>query len=161
MRVLGIDPGYGRMGVALVETRSTKSEARNGEPVLLHSDCLETSAGEFDERLGELMARLETLTKLWKPDRLALERLFFNTNQKTAMRVAEVRGAVIALSQRLGLETREYTPQEVKVAVTGYGKAAKKDVASMLKKLLGVKKVVKHDDEYDAMAVALTSIVSR
>jgi len=127
---------------------------------LLHSDCLETSAGEFDERLGELMARLETLTKLWKPDRLALERLFFNKNQKTAMRVAEVRGAVIAMAQRLELPTREYSPQEIKVAVTGYGKAAKRDVASMLKKLLGVKKTVKHDDEYDAMAVALTSIVS-
>ena len=77
------------------------------------------------------------------------------------MRVAEVRGAVIALAQRLAKPVRDYTPLQVKVAVTGYGKAAKKDVASMLKKLLTVSKSVRHDDEYDAMAVALTSIVSR
>src|SRR3989344_503998 len=158
MRVLGIDPGYGRMGVALLETRSTKSETRNGEPVLVHSECLETAAGEFDERLGELMARLETLTKLWKPDRLALERLFFNKNQKTAMRVAEVRGAVIALSQRLAIPVRDYTPLQVKVAVTGYGRASKTQVAQMLRKLLTFKKAIKHDDEYDAIAVALTDL---
>ena len=147
--------------MALLEAGGWRLEAGDTEPKLIHSDCLQTSAGEFDERLGELMARLETLTKLWKPDRLALERLFLYKNQKTAMRVAEVRGAVIALAQRLAIPVRDYTPLQVKVAVTGYGKAAKKDVASMLKKLLTVSKSVRHDDEYDAMAVALTSIVSR
>ncbi|MEK7535975.1 MAG: crossover junction endodeoxyribonuclease RuvC [Patescibacteria group bacterium] len=155
MRVMGIDPGFGRMGVAVLELVSGR------EPRLLFSTCLETyKSSSFASRLGDLMKNVRELTNKWTPDSVALEKLYFNKNVKTAMQVAEVRGALIGLLQELGKEVREYSPQAVKFAVTGSGNASKNSVIVMISKLIKLQKEIKHDDEYDAIAIAITDIHS-
>lgn len=152
MRVIGIDPGYGRCGVAIVEKE-------NGKERWIYSDCIETFAKDgFVERLAQVVAECELLIRTHKPDALAMERLFFNSNQKTAMQVAEVRGAILHAAVSAGIPSFEYTPGQVKSATTGYGKADKKQVTAMLHMLLGIEKQIKHDDEYDAIAVGLTHL---
>ncbi len=152
MRVIGIDPGYGRCGVAIVEKE-------NGKERWIYSDCIETFAKDgFVERLAQVVAECELLIRTHKPDALAMERLFFNSNQKTAMQVAEVRGAILHAAVSAGIPSFEYTPGQVKSATTGYGKADKKQVTAMLHMLLGIEKKIQHDDEYDAIAVGLTHL---
>lgn len=152
MRVLAIDPGYGRCGVALLEKV-------DGKAVWIYSDCIETSAKDaFPERLAAVASACAILVKKHKPDALAMERLFFNSNQKTAMHVAEVRGAILHVAATAELPSFEYTPGQVKSATTGYGKADKKQVTSMLHMLLKIEKEVQHDDEYDAIAVGVTHL---
>lgn len=150
MKIMGIDPGYERLGVALIE-KSARGER------LLHSECFRTKGSRsFPDRLKEIGLRLGTLIKEWKPDRLALETLFFSNNQKTAMAVSGVRGVILYESARAGLPIFEYSPQEIKVAVGGHGKSDKKDMARMVARLIRIEKEIKHDDEYDAIAAALT-----
>lgn len=152
MKVLAIDPGYGRCGVAVVE----KSD---GKEVLLYSDCIETSAhSEFPERLGEIVAACARLIKTHAPDSIALEKLYLTRNQKTAMRVAEVRGALIALAAQSGVRVFEYTPGQVKSAAAGWGRADKTQVMKMLHALITIKKPIKRDDEYDAIAIGVTHL---
>lgn len=132
-----------------------------GRDHLLYSTCLSTpKSNSFAERLGYLDKELEAIVKEWRPSSAGIERLFFTTNQKTAMQVAEVRGMVLALLARKGIHCDEYTPGQVKAAVTGNGKADKKAVGSMLALLLPGLKMGKHDDEADAIAVALTHLAS-
>lgn len=151
MRILGIDPGYERMGVAVIEKERGRAER------LLWSDCLRTSARlDFLERLHSLGAEIESAITRWKPDAMALETLFFAKNQKTASAVAEVRGMLLYIAGCHGLAVHQFTPLQVKVATTGYGKAGKEQVAAMIRALLRPKKSPKLDDEYDAIAVALT-----
>ena len=110
LRVLAIDPGYGRCGVAVVEKKS-------GKETLTYSACIETSAkADFPERLLHIVGECERLMKKYRPNAVALERLFMTKNQKTAMRVAEVRGALISAAASAGLSVFEYTPGEVKSA---------------------------------------------
>ena len=152
MRVIAIDPGYGRCGVAIVE----KSD---GKEQWLYSDCIETSAKDvFTERMAQVVAECERLIQIHTPEALAMERLFFNSNQKTAMQVAEVRGALRQMATTAGIPSFEYTPAQIKSATTGSGRADKKQVASMLHILLKIEKPVRHDDEYDAIAVGLTHL---
>ena len=152
--VLGIDPGYERLGVALLSDE-------NGRQRIIHSDCVQTDASlPFPERLARLHEVIEELLDRHTPQALALERLFFNKNQKTAMGVAEVRGMLLALGAGRGIPIFEYTPGQVKVAVTGHGASEKAQVAGMLQRLLSIEKLPRFDDEYDAIAVALTCLVS-
>lgn len=152
MRVLAIDPGYGRCGVAIVEKRG-------GKELLLYSDCIETAATlEFNERLSTVVRECERLALAHAPQCVALESLFFSKNQKTAMRVAEVRGALISLATSLGLPVHEYNPGEIKSAVAGSGRADKTAVTKMLHLLVTIEKRVRHDDEYDAIAIGLTHL---
>ena len=152
--VLGIDPGYERLGVALLADE-------NGHQHIIHSDCVQTDASlPFPERLARLHEAIEELIDRHAPQALALERLFFNKNQKTAMGVAEVRGMLLALGAGRGMPIFEYTPGQVKVAVTGHGASEKAQVAGMLRRLLSIEKLPRFDDEYDAIAVALTCLVS-
>jgi crossover junction endodeoxyribonuclease RuvC len=154
MRVLGIDPGYDRLGVAVMERQ-------NGKDVLLHSDCIVTDkALPFETRLNSVGAAVEGLIAAWAPHALALERLFFSSNQRTAMRVAEVRGAMLYLAERHACRVCEYTPQEVKVAITGYGKSDKDQVTRMVMRLVPNARKGALDDEYDAIAVAATCLAS-
>lgn len=153
MKVLAIDPGYGRCGVAVVEKNG------GGKEVLLYSACIETPAkSEFAERLAIVAKECARLIKMHSPDCMALEKLYFQTNQKTAMRVAEVRGALINTAQGAGIEVFEYTPGEVKSAASGNGSADKKAVARMLHALMKIEKEIQHDDEYDAIAIAVTHL---
>ncbi|MBI4080105.1 crossover junction endodeoxyribonuclease RuvC [Candidatus Kaiserbacteria bacterium] len=150
MRVLAIDPGYGRCGVAVVEKE-------DGKERLLYSACTETPASsEFPERLAVVVAACTELLEKYSPDALALEKLYVTRNQKTAMRVSEVRGALIAAATQRHVPVFEYTPSEVKAAVSGFGAADKRAVIKMLHALVKIERQIKHDDEYDAIAIAVT-----
>ncbi|MDR3570733.1 MAG: crossover junction endodeoxyribonuclease RuvC [Candidatus Pacebacteria bacterium] len=152
MRVLGIDPGYGRCGMAVIERD-------NGKDTLLFSECVETKAAdEFVFRLSEVTRRCALLITKYEPDCFAIEKLFFNTNQKTAMRVAEARGALIECASSHGVEVFEYTPAQIKNATSGFGRADKKQIAAMIHLLIKIEKTIKHDDEYDAIAVAIAHL---
>lgn len=152
MRILGIDPGYDRIGIAVVEKQ-------NQHEAVLFSDCFLASAKlEFGERLLSVGDQVEKIIKKWKPEVLAIEKLFFTNNQKTAIKVAEVRGIIIYLAQKHSLEVREYTPQEIKMSVSGYGNADKKQVADMVCRLVKLDKKPKYDDECDAIAAGLTCL---
>ena len=156
MRVLGIDPGYERLGVAIIERKNNKDS-------VLFSVCLQTSSKlKLDKRIFELGVSIEDIIKKWNPEFLAIEKLFFTTNQKTVMGVSETKGAITFLGNRAGLKICEYTPLQIKIATTGYGKATKEQVIYMVTKMVSLdpSKKIKHDDEYDAIAVALTCLVS-
>ncbi|HTR18524.1 MAG TPA: crossover junction endodeoxyribonuclease RuvC [Candidatus Paceibacterota bacterium] len=152
MKVLGIDPGYGRCGMAVVERQ-------DGKDVLLYSGCVETAASdEFPFRLSAIVAACEELIAEHAPAALSIEKLYFNANQKTAMRVAEARGAIISCAAGRGVDVFEYTPAQVKSAVASSGTADKKQVATMLHLLVKIDKDIRRDDEYDAIAIALAHL---
>ncbi len=152
MRVLGIDPGYGRCGVAVVERTGNKE-------VLVFSDCIETSPDdEFSDRLAAVADACARLMREYAPDAVAIEKLYFNTNQKTAMRVAEVRGALLNTAALAGIIVFEYTPGQIKSAAAGSGNADKTAVIRMMHILLKIDKKIKHDDEYDAIAIGITHL---
>lgn len=152
MRVLAIDPGYGRCGVAVLDKNG-------GKETWVYSDCIETSSkAPFEERLTHVADECERLITKFKPDALAMEKLFFNSNQKTAMQVAEVRGAILHAAASAGIPIAEYTPGQIKSATTGFGKADKKQITQMLHMLLKIEKEVTLDDEYDAIAVGITHL---
>ncbi len=162
MRIIGIDPGYDRLGIAIVEKKTSKEKE-----VLIHSECFVTSPKEaIYDRLMKVGERVRQLIKEHAPDTLAMETLFITKNQKTAMHVSEARG-IIAYEARLNnLPIFEYSPPQIKVAVTGHGKSDKEQIIKMIPLLLKLPEqttkgaVIKkrHDDEYDAIAVALTCI---
>ncbi|MFA5095518.1 MAG: crossover junction endodeoxyribonuclease RuvC [Candidatus Paceibacterota bacterium] len=153
MRILGIDPGYERLGVAILE----KNKGNKKEKVLF-SECFKTSANlEFSKRLFLIGKEIKNIIKKFKPEVLAIETLFLTTNQKTVMRVAEVRGAVIYEASSNGLKIFEASPPQIKIATTGYGKANKEQVMKMVKILVEIDNKKKSDDELDAIAIALTA----
>lgn len=152
MKVLAIDPGYGRCGVAVVEKK-------HGRERLLYSDCIETAGSDaFPERLAAVTAHCVRLLDEHAPDCMALEKLFFAKNQKTAMHVAEVRGALIQIAAERDIPVFEYGPGEVKSATAGSGKADKQQMATMLRMLVKIEKPIRHDDEYDAIAIGITHL---
>ena len=154
MRVLAFDPGYERLGVAVLEKQ-------NGKEILLHSECIRTSAkSDFSTRLKELGKAAETLIKKWKPDAVALEEVFFEKNAKTAMQIAEVRGALMYIAASKNLMVYHYTPGEVKIAITGYGRSDKSAIAAMVPKLIALPVRRRLDDELDAIAVGITCLAS-
>lgn len=153
MRVLAIDPGFERLGIAILEGDASL-------PAIHYSDCFRTSPKDpFEKRLGHIGKELVFVIKKYKPEALAIETLFFTTNQKTAMRVAEVRGAVIYLAASNNLPVFEYTPLQIKIAVTGYGRADKEQVIAMVMRITSMKKKAL-DDEYDAIALGITHLAS-
>lgn len=157
MKVLAIDPGYGRCGMAIVEKDG--GPGRSGKEKWIYSVCIETpKAADFTERLLAVTGAARALLAEHKPDCVALEKLFFQKNQKTAMRVAEVRGALIECATQFGVPVHEYTPGQVKSAAAGFGAADKAAVARMLHALIKIEKKIQHDDEYDAIAIAVTHL---
>lgn len=154
MRVLGIDPGYDRLGIAILE-------GDRSHQTVVHSECFETARGdEFPERLHAALSRVKQIIAEFTPDEVALETLFFSKNQKTAMRVAEMRGGLLFVAKDMGCAITEYAPQQIKSAVSGNGRGTKGDIAAMLHRLLTIPEKKMLDDEYDAIAVALTHLVS-
>lgn len=151
MKVMSIDPGYERLGISILEKEKGKKE------ICLYSETFKTSAKlEFKERLLLIGLKIEGVIKKYSPNYLAIEKVFFNSNQKTATNVSEVRGVIIFLSLKNKLKVYEYTPLEIKLAVGGHGRADKKQVIFMTKQLIEIKKDIKYDDEYDAIATGLT-----
>ncbi|MEI6864018.1 MAG: crossover junction endodeoxyribonuclease RuvC [Candidatus Adlerbacteria bacterium] len=153
-RVLAFDPGFERLGVAVVEKVQGKEQ-------LIHSDCIRTSASlPFAERLLILGRAAEELITQWGPGCAALENVFFEKNAKTAMDVAAVRGLLLYLAAEAGLVVYEYTPLQVKVAITGYGQSDKSAVGMMVPRLVSLPAKKRLDDEIDAIAIGLTCLAS-
>lgn len=153
MRILGIDPGYERLGVAILE--KNKNDQKE---CVLFSECFKTSTRlEFSERLNLIGEEVKKIIKEYKPEILSIETLFLNTNHKTVMCVAEARGVIIYEASRAGLKIFEASPPQIKIATTGYGKASKAEIIKMVKMLVEIDKLKKSDDELDAIAIALTA----
>lgn len=154
MKILGIDPGLGRAGWAIVE--------ENGGSVSAAAfGCIETEKnGKEDSRLKKIKEEISEIINRYNPHVLAIEKLFFNKNVKTALSVGQARGVIILCASEKGLIVEEYTPLQVKIAVTGYGRADKNQIGSMVKSFFGLKSVPKPDDVSDALAVALTHAAS-
>jgi crossover junction endodeoxyribonuclease RuvC len=149
MRVLGVDPGVARTGVAVVD-------GAPGALRLIHAECLETEPGPVDaERLAALFSALELLVAAHRPSAAAVEQLFFASNRRSAMRVGQARGVVLCALARAGVSVAEYTPLQVKEAVAGWGGAGKAQVSRMTRALLEVDDIPGSDDVTDACAVAV------
>jgi len=153
MRILGVDPGFERLGVAVLE------KLPRGKEVVLFSECFKTSPKlEFSERLNLIGEEIKKIIKKYRPKVLAIETLFLTTNQKTVMRVAETRGVVIYEAARAGLKIFEASPPQIKIATTGYGKADKTQINKMVKILVKIDNQKSSDDELDAIAISLTAL---
>lgn len=149
MLILGIDPGYAIVGFGLVESHGTRQK-------LIACGAINTSAGvRLSARLWQIANDLEELIAQFKPDAMAIEELFFNNNVTTGIGVAQARGVILMTAEKLGIPIYEYNPSQVKQAVVGYGKAEKRQVMDMTKRLLGLSAVPKPDDAADAVAIAL------
>ena len=149
MLVLGIDPGYAIVGFGLVE-------AGEPRPRLISCGAINTPVGDrMSLRLLQISKDLELLITRFKPDVMAIEELFFNQNVTTGIGVAQARGVIIMTAEKMGIPIYEYSPSQVKQAVVGYGKAEKRQVMEMTKRLLGLASVPKPDDAADAVAIAL------
>lgn len=152
MRVLAIDPGYDRLGVAVLE------HIPNGEQ-LIFSTCIETDRSlPLPDRLHTIGNEFEKILCKHEPDMVGIENLFFNNNQKTAIGVAQARGIILYLSKKYGKRVYEFGPQEIKIAVTGYGKSDKSAVIDMVTRLIPNTPKNAHDDEFDAIAVGITCL---
>ncbi len=151
IRILGIDPGFDRVGVSILDKQGTQEE-------LVFSCCITTSSKDlFAERLLVLGKELEEIVRTYKPNHASIETLFVTKNQKTAMLVAGARGVILYICQKCGVDIFEYSPPQVKLAITGFGKSEKKEVAFMVTKILNLPPSKKRfDDEVDAIALALT-----
>jgi len=150
MLTLGIDPGVATTGFGLVRQLGDK---------LIHVDCgciITTPKDSSQQRLAKIYAEMKKLIQLHKPQSIAVERLYFGENSKTAM----ARGIVMLAAAEAKVHLSEYTPLEVKMAITGYGKADKKQIQQMIKLLLKLPEVPKPDDAADALAIAITHLHS-
>ena len=149
MVILGIDPGVATVGFGVIsETGGVPKPKRYG--------VISTSAGmRLALRLKQINDDVSELIQTFKPDAIAVEELFFNTNQKTAVAVAHGRAAIILAGEKHGIPMFEYTPLQVKKAVVGYGRATKPQVMDMVKRLLKLEQIPKPDDAADALAIAI------
>ena len=154
MTVLGIDPGIATVGFGVVN-------GERGKITPVKYGAIRTDAGlALHTRLLSIAEDMDSLISIFKPDAVAVEELFFNTNVKTAISVAHGRGVILLTATRLGIPIYEYTPLQVKQAVVGYGRAEKKQVMELTRMLLGMNKIPKPDDAADALAIAICHIHS-
>jgi crossover junction endodeoxyribonuclease RuvC len=153
--ILGIDPGYGRTGYGVIATEGSR---------IKYLDCgvIETDAKSlFSERLMAINRELKKIIKKYKPDLVSVEELFFYKNVTTAVKVGQARGVIILTAGLEKVPVVEYTPLQVKQAISGYGKAEKKQIQQMVKVFLGMREVPKPDDAADALAIAICAANSR
>lgn len=152
MIILGIDPGTATTGFGLIKTSSKKV-------TLIDFGCIKTPSGEeMPKRLLQLRRELKRLVKEFKPQEMIIERLFFNTNAKTAMTVGQARGVVMLVAAETKVPIFEYTALEAKLELTGYGRSDKKEVEKAVKKHLRIRRKIKPDDAADALAVAICHV---
>lgn len=155
MRILGIDPGTGILGFGVVDVRGGKER-------LVDAGVIRTPVHEDDAvRLETIYDELQDIISQTKPTHMAVEKLFFARNVTTAITVAQARGVVLLAGKQAGLEIFEYTPLQIKMAITGYGRADKKQIQEMVRLHLGLTEAPKPDDCADALAAALTHAQSR
>lgn len=149
MRIIGIDPGYAIVGFGIIEYD-------NGKFKTVDYGAITTPAGiDFNRRLEIIYADMCRILDAYKPESLAIEKLYFQNNQKTAIDVAEARGVILLSAIQRNILIREYTPLEVKKSITGYGQAVKKQVQEMTKRVLHLPAIPKPDDTADALAIAV------
>ncbi len=154
MTILGIDPGFAIVGFSLLE--GTRGNAR-----LVRCGVITTPAGvPLPRRLLQISQDMDELVSTWRPDAMAVEELFFTNNVTTGIGVAQARGVILAAAAQYDVPVYEYSPSQVKMAVAGYGRAEKKQVMDMTRRLLQLKDVPKPDDAADAVAVALCHLRS-
>ena len=154
MRVLGIDPGIGRLGWGIVDVDGGKLTARD-------YGCIETEPNsDTSERLLIISHEISKIFKKYRPDVMAIEELFFGANSKTALVVGQARGVVFLVSAQNKIPISIYTPLQVKMALTGYGRADKNQISQMVKIVLKLEKIPKLDDTSDALAVAVSHALS-
>lgn len=144
-RVMGIDPGYDRLGFGVIEAEKA-----------LAYGVITTPKGKIEDRLKEIAEDLRALFAKYQPELLVIEDLFFSKNVTTGLKVAQVRGVVMMLAADAGMRIVEVKPNEVKLAMTGYGKADKKQIQEMVKAVFRLKAVPQPDDAADALAIAWT-----
>lgn len=150
MRILGIDPGTGILGFGVIDVIK-------GKPTLVDAGVIRTSSKEGDaERLQTIFEELTSIIAETKPTEMSVEKLFFAQNVTTAMTVSQARGVVLLAGKQAGLNIHEYTPLQIKQALTGYGRAEKKQIQEMVRVILQLKEVPKPDDCADALAAAIT-----
>lgn len=149
MRILGIDPGYAIVGYGVLEFDNTRFKVINYGAITTESDT------PFDKRLSEIYDDMCRVLDMFKPDCMSIEKLYFNTNITTGIDVAQARGVTMLAAVQRGVPIYEYTPLQVKVAVTGYGRAEKQQMQEMTKNILHLKEVPKPDDTADALAIAI------
>ena len=149
MIILGIDPGLAIVGWGIIE-----SERGNVRPIA-YGAITTPAHTNIESRLLMIQNDLETIINKYRPDEMAVEELFFNTNITTGIAVAEARGVIICTAHKLGVKINEYTPLQVKQAVVGYGKAEKRQVIAMVTSILKLQKAPKPDDTADAIAIAI------
>jgi crossover junction endodeoxyribonuclease RuvC len=149
MRILGIDPGYAIVGYGVVDYAKNRFSVKGFGAITTKANT------PFPERLSVIYNDMCEIIEKYKPDRLSIEKLYFNTNSTTAIDVAQARGVIVLAAKHKGVEIFEYTPLQVKQAVTGYGRAEKHQVMEMVKNLLCLKAVPKPDDTADALAIAI------
>ena len=148
-RILGIDPGTGRLGFGLIEVTARK-------PMLVDAGVITTPPNsEESDRLFTIFHEMTAIIDEMRPDEMAVEKLFFAQNVTTALNVAQARGVILLTGKQAGLSLAEYTPLQIKMALTGYGRASKQQIQEMVRVLLGLQTVPKPDDCADALAVAL------
>jgi crossover junction endodeoxyribonuclease RuvC len=154
MRILGIDPGTGILGFGVIDVEG-------GKTVMVDAGVIRTPVKEDDAvRLQTIYEELTDIITQNKPTIMSVEKLFFSQNVTTAMSVSQARGIVLLCGQQVGMEIHEYTPQQIKQALTGYGKADKKQIQEMVRVILQLKEVPKPDDCADALAAAITHSMS-
>lgn len=149
MRILGIDPGYAIMGYGILDYKGNKFT-----PVTYGSITTEAHTPDA-ERLAILYDELTKIIEEYQPEEASIEKLFYNTNATTAIMVGEARGVAMLACEKHGVVISEYTPLEIKSALTGYGKADKKQVQTMVKMILNLAEIPKPDDTADAIAAAI------
>lgn len=156
MRILGIDPGTGIMGFGVVDVSATTDSTFK----LVDAGVITTPAHtDHAERLEDIFDSLTSIIEATKPDICSIEKLFFTNNITTAMSVAEARGVALLVARQHSMQIFEYTPQQIKQTLTGYGRADKKQVQEMVRVQLGLKEVPKPDDCADALAAAITHAI--
>lgn len=149
IRVISLDPGYDRLGIAVIERKIGEKEK------VIFSDCIQTSKDDsFISRLAQVVDAFKKAILAYTPKYFAIETLFFSSNQKTAMRVAEVRGALLYCAKDSGLQILEINPMQIKQSITGDGRSDKAQMIKMIQLITGLQKKAK-DDEYDAIATGL------
>ena len=152
MRVIGVDPGYDRLGIAVLERT-------DGNESVLYSTCIETDQTDsLSERIYTAGTVFTELMHTYEPTIIGIETLFFNKNVKTAIAVAQARGALLYLGRQAGCTIQEFSPQAIKLAVTGHGQSDKAAVTMMVKRLVRNVPPQALDDEYDAIAVGVTTL---
>ncbi len=150
MRILGIDPGTGILGFGVIDVI-------RGKPTLVDAGVIRTSSKDGDaERLQTIFEELTTIIAETKPTEMSVEKLFFAQNVTTAMTVSQARGVVLLAGKQAGLNIHEYTPLQIKQALTGYGRAEKQQIQEMVRVILQLKEIPKPDDCADALAAAIT-----